>query len=451
VTMAELAMVASVRHDVSRLENNAIRPREKRHTFVRFARPLNWCFKRDTVVIHANVVKATHGETRTEVLGSGDASKSFQEFELRQPPLTYTAAPTAVGAESTLELRVDGVRWNEAPHLVGMGTSDRKYTIRIADDGKTRVGFGNGVFGARLPSGRENVTVTYRTGIGDPGNVKADQISTLASKPLGVKGVINPIRASGGASSETRDQARRNAPLAVMALDRLVSVRDYEDFARTFAGIGRASAQRLPLSDRAVVHVTVAGANDIPIDQNSDLYQNLYEALHRLGDPNLPLQLSPRELRLLFVNARVRLDPAYRWDLLEPKIRAVMLERFGFEARDLGQSVTSSEVLSVIQGVPGVEYVDLGDDKKHSDPNEGKKHSGLGWIDAKRLEALGVVRNINNLIQWATNNRIEARLAEVKPPEVDHQSEWAAPAQMLFLTPLVPDTLILSEIRRGAS
>jgi Baseplate J-like protein len=438
VTVAELAMIASVRH-VSRLsENDPIRPGDKLHTVMRFARPLNWCFKRDTVIIHANVVKATHGETRTEVLGSGDASKIFQEFELRQPPLTYTAAPTAVGAESTLELRVDGVRWNEAPHLVGLGTSDRRYTIRIADDGKTRVGFGNGVFGARLPSGRENLTVTYRTGIGDPGNVKADQISTLASKPLGVKGVINPIRASGGASRETRDQARRNAPLAVMALDRLVSVRDYEDFARTFAGIGRASAQRLPLGGRAVVHVTIAGANDIPIDQNSDLYQNLYEALYRLGDPNLPLQLSVRELRLLFVNARVRLDPAYRWDLLEPKIRAVMLERFGFEARNLGQSITSSEVLSVIQGVPGVEYVDLG---------AASDNKGLGWIDSEQLKNLGTTPELNSLIQWATNDRVGADRAKLDPTK----SNTITSAQMLFLTPLVPDTLILSEIRRGAS
>ena len=55
--------------------------------------------------------------------------------------------------------------------------------------------------------------------------------------------VLEP--ASGGAGKETRDQARKNAPLAVMALDRLVSVQDYEDFARVFAGIGKARAVEL--------------------------------------------------------------------------------------------------------------------------------------------------------------------------------------------------------------
>ena len=81
--------------------------------------------------------------------------------------------------------------------------------------------FGNGQRGARLPTGQENVKAVYRNGIGKPGNVKADQITLLATRPLGVKAVTNPWRASGGADKENRDQARQNAPLAVMALDRL--------------------------------------------------------------------------------------------------------------------------------------------------------------------------------------------------------------------------------------
>ena len=86
----------------------------------------------------------------------------------------------------------------------------------------------------------------YRSGIGRPGNVKAEQISLLVMRPLGVKAVINPLAASGGADREEIDQARTNAPLAVTAFDRLVSVQDFEDFARTFAGIGKASAVALP-------------------------------------------------------------------------------------------------------------------------------------------------------------------------------------------------------------
>ena len=92
----------------------------------------------------------------------------------------------------------------------------------------------------------------YRNGIGQPGNVRAEQISLLLSTPLGVKGVINPLRASGGADRESLEQARKNAPLAVMALDRLVSVQDYADFVRTYAGIGKAAATVLTYQHREI-------------------------------------------------------------------------------------------------------------------------------------------------------------------------------------------------------
>src|SRR5260370_26320818 len=102
--------------------------------------------------------------------------------------------------------------------------------------------------------------------MGSGGNVDAGQISQLATHPLGAQAVTNPLPASGGANPDRIDQARANAPVAVMALDRLVSVRDYADFARNFAGIGKAVAVRLSDGRRQLVHVTIAGADDIAID-----------------------------------------------------------------------------------------------------------------------------------------------------------------------------------------
>ena len=59
------------------------------------ATPTAYSYKRDTVTIYGNVVKATHGETRNETLGNGDGSQALQTFTLKQPPLTFVS-----GAES---------------------------------------------------------------------------------------------------------------------------------------------------------------------------------------------------------------------------------------------------------------------------------------------------------------------------------------------------------------
>ncbi len=166
-----------------------------------------------------------------------------------------------------------------------------------------------------------------------------DGLTTLlGDRPLGVKEVINPMEATGGADKESRDQSRRNAPLAVTALDRLVSTQDYADFARTFAGIAKAGATQLPDGRQQIVYLTIAGADDIPIDLNSDLWRSLHAALRRFGDPYQPFQIAMRELVLLVVSANVSVHPDYQWEKVEPQVRAALLDAFSFERRDLGQS-----------------------------------------------------------------------------------------------------------------
>src|SRR5262249_44838496 len=159
-------------------------------------------YVRATVSISANVALATHGETKQEVLGSGNGSQAFQRFALRQPPLTYVTASTPSGSESTLKIYVDDVQWHEAPSFYGRGPTERIFTTRTDDDGKTVVQFGDGVTGARLPSGQENVRAVYRKGSGLEGNVKANQLTLLMSRPAGVKSATNPQASSGGDSRE---------------------------------------------------------------------------------------------------------------------------------------------------------------------------------------------------------------------------------------------------------
>ena len=311
------------------------------HTILTLASPLAYKYDARTVALFGNVVIATHGQTVAEVLGNGDASQAFQTFTLHQPPLTYLSAAKPAGAQSTLTVRVNEIEWHEADNLAALGPTDRGYVTQTDDADTTSVIFGNGQHGARTPTGSVNVKATYRYGIGKPGNVRAQQISQLATRPLGVQGVINPLPATGGADRDSADQARRNAPLAGKALDRLVGVEDYADFARTFAGIGKAAAARLSDGRRQLVHVTIAGADDIPIDPNSDLYRNLVQALHQYGDPYQPIQVCVRKVKLLVISSGISLLADYQWESVEPQIRATLLDAFSFDNRDLGQSCIS--------------------------------------------------------------------------------------------------------------
>ena len=444
VTSSELVMLAGVRHDVAFQYFGDIPvplAGDKTHTFVTFDKPLSFCYKRDTVTINGNVVKATHGETRTEILGSGDAGKAFQSFTLKQSPLTYTASPTPEGAESTLHIRVNNVEWHEAGSLAGLGPTDHKFITRADDDGNTTSIFGTGKNGARIPTGVENVRAVYRSGIGKPGNAREEQISLLMTRPLGVKGVVNPARASGGADRDSRDLARKNTPLAVMALDRLVSVEDYALFTRTFAGIGKAVSAKFSYQNREIVHVTIAGADDIPIDETSDLYINLVQALRKFGDAHQPIRVDVRELMFILISANVRILPDYAWDDVADRIRATLLDYFSFESRDIGQDVFLSEVISAIQNIVGVEYVDVdllrGIPEKLTDPVTGERR--LLAPDEISAIAAGPLKDESGNVLRDPLNRIDVNFAGVK-------NNLLHPAQLAYLSPEVPDTLILNLI-----
>lgn len=447
VRFSELSMLSTVSQSV-RMQSAAPDsndgaptplPGDRTHTFIKLAKQLAYCFKRDSVKIYGNVVLATHGETRTETLGSGDGSKPLQQFTLKQPPLTFIPAPNPSGVDSTLKIYVNDVQWHESHTLVGLQGRDRRFVTQTDDDGKTAVIFGNGREGARLPTGIENVRAVYRNGIGKGGNVKAEQISLLSTRPLGAKEVINPLPASGGADKETRDQARKHAPLAVMALDRLVSVQDYEDFTRVFAGIGKARAAELSDGRRQIVHLTIAGADDIAIETHSDLYRNLTEALRRFGDPYQPFRIELRELKLLVLSARARIHPDYLWVKVEPKIRAALLDLFSFERRELGQDALLSEAISAMQSVAGVEYVDV-----DTFGGVGEKIADSG-SEVRRLrtpaEIAEEVQSIVGSSSKGPAHRVSVNLA-------DFEGQVLRPAQLAYLSPLVPATLILNEVPR---
>jgi predicted phage baseplate assembly protein len=359
------------------------------------------------------------------------------------------SASNPAGIDSTLEIYVNDVRWHEADTLAGHGPKDRAFVVKTSDDDTTSVTFGNGAQGARLPTGQNNVKAVYRNGIGRPGNVKAEQISLLQTRPLGVKSVINPLPASGGADRENRDQARENAPLAVMSLDRLVSVQDYADFTRTFAGIGKAAAAKLSDGQRQFLSLTIAGADDAPIDESSDLFRNLSTALRQFGDSDMPVRLALRELVVLVLSANVRLAPDYQWEPVVQAIRGRLLDSFGFQKRALGQPALLSEIIATIQNTEGVAYVDV--DSFGGIPE--RRAGASGQRELLTLDQIAdVVQEIVSGPREEQSATLGAKPRAILPPSrvaanlADFENHGLRPTQLAMFTTAVPDTLILNQI-----
>jgi hypothetical protein len=348
--LAEIAFVADTADSVQHTRDR---------TTLRLGAELKHCYDRETVVINANVAPATHGETVSELLGSGDAAARDQSFTLKQAPLTYVSAETPSGRASTLEVRVDDALWREVPTLYAAGSRERVYTVRNDDAAHSTIAFGDGTEGARLPTGQHNLRARYRKGLGAVGNVKAGQLTTLLTRPLGVTGATNSEAAAGGEDAEPLAAARRNAPLTVLTLERAVSQRDYEDFARGFAGIDKAHALWIESGPARGVLVTLAGPGGAAVAETGTTYRYLVAALRKYGDPLIPLRVGSYRPAAFRLGAKVKVAADALPEKVLDEVRAALRAAFAFDAREFGRPVTLDEVVAVMHQVSGVVAVDI--------------------------------------------------------------------------------------------
>ena len=315
---------------------------------------------RASAVFRANLVLATHGQSHVQVLGHGDARRSWVALALSAGPLTYVAsAGDPRGIASTLKVTVDGIAWEESASFHGRDAEEEVYTVRHTDAGGTEVRFGDGRTGRRLPTGTNNIKASFRSGVGAAGNLPAGRITSLMTRPLGLQAVAQPLPASGGDDPESRDAARENAPLSIKTLDRLVSLADYADYARTYGGVSKAQGSWARFGMDQGVLLTVAGVAGAAVATDPILGANFRDSIERFRDPTVPVQVVDHAAATFVVAARLHVDDRHDAATVVAEAAALLTDRFSFARMRLGEAVTASGVISLLQSVRGVVGVDL--------------------------------------------------------------------------------------------
>jgi hypothetical protein len=316
-------------------------------------------YNRDTATVNANVGLASAGSSVSEIMGSGSAATPNQSFTLRQSPLTYVQATTPTGRQSTLQVTANQVKWTEVPTLYEEAPSKTVFSTLNQSDGTADVLFGDGVEGATLPTGQNNIQATYRVGSGLAGNVAAGAITTLIDRPLGVSGVVNPQAATGGQDPQSISDIRANAPLSVLTLGRAVSITDYQNFAASYAGIAKANAIWIPSGPGRGVFLTVAAAGGAALPPGNPTLGKLVSSLQAYGNPLIPINAFTFLETLFSLSADLTYDPAYDQPTIQSAVQAALATNYSFANRTFGQGVSADEVAALIQAVPGVIAVNV--------------------------------------------------------------------------------------------
>jgi hypothetical protein len=329
------------------------------HLAIDFTPELPAALRTGAAQLLGNAARATHGQSIApeEILGDGNAAAAFQRFTLRHAPLTHLSSSKQVQGVASLSVLVNGARWTEVDSLYGQSASARVYVLRQDDDGRSTVQFGDGVTGARLPSGRGNVKAQYRYGLGLAGRVREKQLSVALTRPVGAKEVSNPAAAEGGADPEPRDAARIAAPTTVRTFGRAVALSDFETIAMASGEVAKASATWVWQTLQKAVHLTVAAQDGAAL--SAEALARLHAALDQARDPNHPLLLGSFCRVPVTVQANLIVDDAYVRDDVVAAARQALIDFFAFDHLALARSIHRSDIYAVLQAVPGLTALDL--------------------------------------------------------------------------------------------
>ena len=304
------------------------------------------------ITLYGNLLETTRGETvPSEVLGSGDPRQANQQFALKQKPLTYIETHrNAAGYTTTLSVRVNGQLWKEVKNFFGRGPEDEVYIVRHDDQQNTIITFGDGVRGARLPSGSGNVVASYRYGAGFAAP-PAGGIQQLARPAKGLRAVRSPVAAEPGQDPDSKDALRTLAPRSVLSFGRAVSVRDFEAFAMRKKGVLKAIAEYTWIEEaqRAGVQLTYIGG--IAEDE-------LRKYLAERAEEHLPLEVNRAVGRRSSIAVDLAYDSRFDRRIVARAVRAALADPVeGVLApanQEIGGRLWVSRIYQQVQAIEGV-------------------------------------------------------------------------------------------------
>lgn len=197
-----------------------------------------------TPIVFQLLADLTIPQGQTSAVGSVENSVDrLQSYTLDAQPDRSITLDHSPYLDNTAQVNTGEGGWTQVETFFDSGQSDRHYTVKIDNNDRARLTFGDGRNGA-IPDGL--LTIDYKTGGGVAGNVAPNTISVLDGTFSDIDGravqvtVSNALAASGGDERETMAEARINGPASLRALTRSVTQDDYQTHSNKVPGVERA-------------------------------------------------------------------------------------------------------------------------------------------------------------------------------------------------------------------
>jgi len=254
---------------------------------------------------------------------------------------------------------VGGVAWTEVDAITQYEASDQVYYLQRNDDDSMTVHFGDGVHGQIPPVG-STVRATYRVGGGTAGQIEAGGISTATAAYGPNMTFTNPLGSSGGGPSENIDDIRVNAPRNWATQERCVTAADYQTKALLVSGVAKAKAYPMYVNS-ILLYVAPTGGGTATAALLTAV--EAYLATFQMATDSVTAVTAS------YIDSRVAgtvyVLSTYQNSAIESAVNTAVTNFLDFTNRELGEvnksvgDVKFSNLIEVIEGTTGVDYVDI--------------------------------------------------------------------------------------------
>lgn len=291
---------------------------------------------------------------------------------LREQSFVLPDSPVCLGTDdsSVIKIYVDGSEWEGKVNFIGAEPDSQIFVYRFLSSQEVIILFGDGVNG-KVPASNAAITYQCRINGGSITNrAGAGSIVNHDGTVSGVLSVYNLQQPSGGADPETITSAKKKGPLSLRALDRCVTLEDFEIMAKQTPGASIRSA-RAVIGDRPYsvdVYIATEGSNPVPTGEwlpSLDAGYGEIGAVGRFLSLKKPvptiLNIKPPTVINPYLMADIYVYPNVIRETVKTEVELSLQKLFNQVTDEFGQGVALSAVVQAIENSKGVDYVNLGE------------------------------------------------------------------------------------------
>jgi hypothetical protein len=301
----------------------------------------------DLPVVHSESVSQ-------ETIGSSTGEPS-QTFRLSQTPVIRESVAVEVDAGAGFvpwTRRDDLLYFTDAEGRVTLsGPESREFMVRFDDQDTAWIVFGDGVYGALVPRGVNNIRASYRVGGGAAGNVAAGAIAQAKTAIPGLSSVTNPGPAAGGADGESIEHAVRFGPLAFRSAHRAVTLSDFVSLAHQAGGVAKVRARSRGWN---LVELFVAPEGERVAPTPEDLKRRLVRFFDDKRMVGTFVEIRDATPVSLDIAVDVVVEHNFNPELVRQDVRRTVEGLLSFREVDFGRPVYISKVYEAVEALAGV-------------------------------------------------------------------------------------------------